>query len=269
MREETKAAPSRHGAWACWALGVVMSTPMSLIVATQLVTARPNLGPLVYCLLGFQPLATLLTLFGALSLPAHAPNAPRSGDTALGPYRTSPAAPSLSSRRVWERHGRPDRPHARAAGNVVEAPTFLQGRQTELTLGARWIRPLVAALVSFVVLPAAAARAQCAEGRDVSEQTEGRCCWPGQRWSSEAARCEGAPTCPEGLASEGDACVPLRAAQPRTDAAPSAAPPPSPPERARVPGPEPARTGPPERSPSWASPSPAGSASARPTWPAS
>jgi hypothetical protein len=58
------------------------------------------------------------------------------------------------------------------------------------------------------------AEAQCAEGRQASEATAGRCCWPAQSWNAEAARCEGPPSCPAGRFAEGDTCVPAaRAAQ--------------------------------------------------------
>ena len=45
----------------------------------------------------------------------------------------------------------------------------------------------------------------CDEGR--VRLAAGRCCWPGQRWSDERGRCEGAPRCPDGLVEHGDACV--------------------------------------------------------------
>lgn len=48
-------------------------------------------------------------------------------------------------------------------------------------------------------------RPTCAEGRE--RLPEGRCCWPGQRWSEERGRCDGPPTCPEDLVEHGDACI--------------------------------------------------------------
>jgi hypothetical protein len=54
---------------------------------------------------------------------------------------------------------------------------------------------------------AARAEAQCAEGREASEATAGRCCWPAQSWNAEAGRCEGPPSCPAGRVAEGDTCV--------------------------------------------------------------
>lgn len=65
-------------------------------------------------------------------------------------------------------------------------------------------------LTLLAALAPEAARAQdaCAAGRVRSEATEGRCCWPGQRWSAPRGRCEGPPSaCPSGYAAEGDACV--------------------------------------------------------------
>lgn len=62
---------------------------------------------------------------------------------------------------------------------------------------------LVLVLSSF----AGRAQAQCVEGRIESEATAGRCCWPGQTWDAEHARCSGPPTCPAERVAEGDACV--------------------------------------------------------------
>ena len=36
---------------------------------------------------------------------------------------------------------------------------------------------------------------------------EGRCCWPGQTWSSEHARCSGRPSCPIALVEHGETCA--------------------------------------------------------------
>ena len=65
------------------------------------------------------------------------------------------------------------------------------------------------------------ARAQCAEGRVVSEATAGRCCWPGQTWNDAAARCDGPPACPSGRVGHGDACI---TASPLPAPAPAPAP---------------------------------------------
>ncbi len=62
-----------------------------------------------------------------------------------------------------------------------------------------------AGLVLALLAMATTAHAQdCAEGR---ERTGGFCCWPGQTFSIEAHRCEGAPRCPERFAEHGEACV--------------------------------------------------------------
>jgi len=58
---------------------------------------------------------------------------------------------------------------------------------------------------------AAGASAQCAPGRVVTDATAGRCCWPGQRWNDERARCDGPPACPSGWGAAGDECVRLEA----------------------------------------------------------
>lgn len=47
----------------------------------------------------------------------------------------------------------------------------------------------------------------CNGGLSASQQTQGRCCWPGQRWSGDA--CVGAPSsCPAEWVASGEACVP-------------------------------------------------------------
>lgn len=53
---------------------------------------------------------------------------------------------------------------------------------------------------SSAVAPAAStSEAACAAGTLRSADTRGRCCWPGQVWSTRDARCLGVPTsCPEG-----------------------------------------------------------------------
>lgn len=91
---------------------------------------------------------------------------------------------------------------------------------------------------------ATSAEAQCAGGRVVTEETAGRCCWPGQHWNDANGRCEGAPQCPAGMGGAGATCEPIAvpsapsapivdavvASAPRTFAAPS-------PEWARPPAP--------------------------------
>lgn len=54
---------------------------------------------------------------------------------------------------------------------------------------------------------AATAQEACVEGRVRAPETEGRCCWPGQRWARDIRRCEGPPSCPGDLVADGDACV--------------------------------------------------------------
>lgn len=46
----------------------------------------------------------------------------------------------------------------------------------------------------------------CPAGRVRSNLTEGRCCWPEQRWAQENDRCAGPPTCPPGYLIDGDDC---------------------------------------------------------------
>ncbi len=67
----------------------------------------------------------------------------------------------------------------------------------------------IVALAFFVVALAmtSTVSAQCAEGRVANEQTQGRCCWPGQSWNPETALCTGAPTCPAGRVAQGEDCV--------------------------------------------------------------
>lgn len=63
-------------------------------------------------------------------------------------------------------------------------------------------------LGALVLAAAASARAQeCTEGRVVTPESAGRCCWPGQTFSAALGRCEGPPRCPDELVPEGDSCV--------------------------------------------------------------
>lgn len=62
----------------------------------------------------------------------------------------------------------------------------------------------LAALLLLSALGSRAAAQECAEGRI---RVEGRCCWPGQSWSTELARCEGEPACPIGLVAHGETCA--------------------------------------------------------------
>jgi formylglycine-generating enzyme required for sulfatase activity len=40
------------------------------------------------------------------------------------------------------------------------------------------------------------------------DETEGQCCWPGQRWSTSQGRCVGEPSCPDGWRRARDHCLP-------------------------------------------------------------
>jgi hypothetical protein len=86
------------------------------------------------------------------------------------------------------------------------------------------VRIALAVVVASLAI-AAPVRAQddCAEGR---VRTEGFCCWPGQTFSTDARRCEGAPHCPDGTVEHGEQCVlPLSAtASPSTAGVPAPMP---------------------------------------------
>src|SRR5262249_29470148 len=92
------------------------------------------------------------------------------------------------------------------------------------TIQARWLDGSNGAYSVFVpagesatieVTPAAAhvraatggSAPECAEGRVSTAATAGRCCWPGQYWTDERERCEGAPRCAEGWLADGPGCV--------------------------------------------------------------
>jgi hypothetical protein len=72
---------------------------------------------------------------------------------------------------------------------------------------ARAVALLLVALSAVLYPLAASAQEDCTEGRLRTHQTRGRCCWPGQAWARDLGRCEGAPTCPAGLAASGDECI--------------------------------------------------------------
>ncbi len=58
--------------------------------------------------------------------------------------------------------------------------------------------------------PTAPAKASCPPGQEISGDTDGHCCWPGQAWSGERSACVGAPSaCPELFKVDADAetCV--------------------------------------------------------------
>src|SRR5690606_8095010 len=102
----------------------------------------------------------------------------------------------------------------------------------------------------MTLAPSAFAVAQCEEGRVVSEQTAGRCCWPAQAWNAEAGRCEGPPRCPSDRVAEGDTCV-SRATPAATLATPSASPAPSRGSGRYVEGPPPVYSNPSSERPAW------------------
>lgn len=99
------------------------------------------------------------------------------------------------------------------------------------------MRPIVMciafALASLAPAVATAQPRPCAEGRERSAASQGRCCWPGQSWSTSLARCDGPPSCPAGFIEEGDGCIRGDAPAPRVTSdfvapAPAYAPPPPP-----------------------------------------
>lgn len=63
------------------------------------------------------------------------------------------------------------------------------------------------AVLASLACTSAVAQQTCADGRVRSPSTQGRCCWPGQTWSSQYGRCEGPPDCPTGWVSHGDDCA--------------------------------------------------------------
>jgi hypothetical protein len=77
---------------------------------------------------------------------------------------------------------------------------------------ASWAFVVVALAATASMAVTSRARAQCAEGRVANEQTQGRCCWPGQTWSPDTTLCTGPPTCPEGRVAQGEDCVPAAGA---------------------------------------------------------
>jgi hypothetical protein len=49
--------------------------------------------------------------------------------------------------------------------------------------------------------------ASCPAGQEVSADTAGHCCWPGQAWSPSRAGCVGTPVCPANLREAGGTCT--------------------------------------------------------------
>ena len=54
--------------------------------------------------------------------------------------------------------------------------------------------------------PSAAAQTACPDGQEISRDTAGHCCWPGQGWSRGRQVCVGIPRCPNGLHVQGESC---------------------------------------------------------------
>lgn len=69
-------------------------------------------------------------------------------------------------------------------------------------------------VVGAVMAVGGVAQAQCSGGREATEASQGRCCWPGQVYSAEYGRCDGPPRCPAGLVASGNDCVAAPAAAP-------------------------------------------------------
>jgi hypothetical protein len=59
-------------------------------------------------------------------------------------------------------------------------------------------------VIAALVVASTASAQTCEEGR---VSVAAHCCWPGQTFSSERARCEGAPECPSTLTAHGEACI--------------------------------------------------------------
>jgi molybdopterin converting factor small subunit len=54
--------------------------------------------------------------------------------------------------------------------------------------------------------PSSSIAETCEDGKTVSEDTVGHCCWPGQSWSRMKGQCQGKPDCPAGYARDGEDC---------------------------------------------------------------
>jgi hypothetical protein len=65
---------------------------------------------------------------------------------------------------------------------------------------------------------------ECPEGQEISADTRGQCCWPGQVWSVSRALCVGIPKCPTGMKAAGESCA--KSATTTQPANPIATPPP-------------------------------------------
>jgi hypothetical protein len=47
----------------------------------------------------------------------------------------------------------------------------------------------------------------CPPGQTRRDDTRGHCCWPSQAWSIAAAKCVGAPRCPDGMVARRNQCI--------------------------------------------------------------
>ena len=54
--------------------------------------------------------------------------------------------------------------------------------------------------------PKQPATSSCESGMVKNADTQGRCCWPAQAWSSGKRKCIGEPECPPGFNREGGGC---------------------------------------------------------------
>ncbi|MEE2789408.1 MAG: formylglycine-generating enzyme family protein [Myxococcota bacterium] len=74
--------------------------------------------------------------------------------------------------------------------------------------------PLVLGLIVFGTIVPDGASASCPTGQVQNALTDGRCCWVGQTWSKDEARCVGLAQCPKGLrpSTDGEHCVDAQAA---------------------------------------------------------
>jgi hypothetical protein len=68
------------------------------------------------------------------------------------------------------------------------------------------IGAFAASLTAVVLAQAQFGNAGCPAGKEISAETAGQCCWPGQAWSTARKTCVGVPQCPAGLMSKGEDC---------------------------------------------------------------
>lgn len=81
---------------------------------------------------------------------------------------------------------------------------------------------LIAIAALVLAAPLSVQAQECAGGRAAT--AEGYCCWPGQHWDVDHARCDGPPSCPAPLAASGNECIAEGVVPP------AEAPPPAPPQ---------------------------------------